>query len=85
MKKGDKVRLTSGGPVMTVKQYPYKIVDGAPVESKAECEWFDKEDQLHHSTFELDVLEEVQAYGAQHSISSRKRLSRDESLRTLNP
>lgn len=61
MKKGDKVRLKSGGPVMTVKQYPYKIVDGAPVESKAECEWFDKEDQLHHSTFELDVLEEVQA------------------------
>ncbi len=61
MKQGDKVRLKSGGPVMTVKQYPYKIVAGAPVESKAECEWFDKEDQLHHSTFELDVLEEVQA------------------------
>lgn len=60
MKKGDKVRLKSGGPVMTVKQYPYKLIDGTLVESKALCEWFDNDD-LHNSTFEIEVLDMIQA------------------------
>ena len=57
MKKGDKVRLKSGGPTMTVVEYPYKFIDGTTTEAKAKCEWFDSENKLKNSVFEVDALE----------------------------
>ena len=45
---------------MTVKQYPYKLIDGTLDENKALCEWFGNESKLHHDTFEVGVLDDVQ-------------------------
>jgi uncharacterized protein YodC (DUF2158 family) len=54
-KAGDKVRLVSGGPEMTVKwqnrlQYEGEIV---------ECQWFDKNDCLQKGQFSPDQLVEA--------------------------
>ena len=51
---GDKVRVKSGGPVMTVKKI------GEPAFRKGEtiwCDWFDDSGELKHATFSPDMLE----------------------------
>ena len=45
-KIGDVVRLKSGGPEMTVSQYPFKTVDGVEHEGQVECTWFDSENRF---------------------------------------
>lgn len=40
MKVGDVVQLNSGGPMMTVKQYPY-VEKKFTYEDRAKCIWFD--------------------------------------------
>lgn len=54
LKVGDVVRLKSGGPEMTVRSYPYSMMDGKD-DSKAECVWFE-EVKLHKSVFNVDEL-----------------------------
>jgi uncharacterized protein YodC (DUF2158 family) len=50
IKEGDKVRLKSGSPVMTVQE----ITDGGKL---ALCVWFDEKNQPQHLKFTLNTLE----------------------------
>ena len=47
MTKGDRVRLKSGGPLMTVAE-----VSGTSVM----CVWFDRTDAKHDEWFDIDLL-----------------------------
>lgn len=40
---GDVVKLKSGGPEMTVAQYPFKTMDGVECPDKVKCKWFNEE------------------------------------------
>jgi uncharacterized protein YodC (DUF2158 family) len=52
MKKGDRVRLKSGGPLMTVS-----IVTGSfPHERETNCEWFDASGNIHSDWFDPTLL-----------------------------
>jgi uncharacterized protein YodC (DUF2158 family) len=51
-KSGDKVRLPSGGPDMTVKVQVSKEFEGEIVV----CQWFDREGQLQNGEFAPDQL-----------------------------
>ena len=59
LKIGDVVRLKSGGPEMTVKQYPFKTVDGREHPDIADCEWFTVEGKLIHNAFNINELEMI--------------------------
>lgn len=59
IKKGDVVRLKSGGPAMTVSDYPVKDVDKKVNVGKVECTWFKEGRQLTHALFEEETLEPV--------------------------
>jgi uncharacterized protein YodC (DUF2158 family) len=49
---GDKVRLKSGGPIMTVKV-------GGTSRSMVICQWFDENGQLRQGRFDARELDEV--------------------------
>lgn len=57
IKKGDVVRLKSGGPQMTVSQYPVETIDKKVIDGKVECEWFNDEGRLTHSLFNVETIE----------------------------
>ena len=52
---GDKVRIKSGGPVMTVEN----IGDYTLYNPGAKCVWFDDKKKLQDSVFDVKVLEKV--------------------------
>jgi uncharacterized protein YodC (DUF2158 family) len=52
-KTGDKVKLASGGPEMTVKDYGQETITGS---FYVECQWFDKDHKLQTTVFEPDQL-----------------------------
>ena len=54
--EGDVVRLKSGGPTMVIKEYPAKNLEGQPMTTHAECEWFDNDGILKHSIFKIIEL-----------------------------
>ena len=61
-KTGEKVKLKSGGPTMTVQEYKTSISQELKrVESDAAvmCSWFDKNDIRHCERFEQDTLDLV--------------------------
>lgn len=51
LKVGAIVALKSGGPDMTVIEYPYM--------DKVKCTWFDKTDNLHEKVFLIANLEDA--------------------------
>jgi uncharacterized protein YodC (DUF2158 family) len=53
-KKGDLVRLKSGGPRMTVAGLGEGAIDGQRLVS---CTWFDQRNNPHSQAFDPDVLE----------------------------
>jgi len=58
---GDKVRLISGGPVMTVKKYKSVFsMDSSKGESETDvvCTWF-SQGSKHEATYHQDTLEFV--------------------------
>ena len=57
LKIGDVVRLKSGGPQMTISEYPIKLLQGKENCKEAKCDWFDGENHLHHGTFSIEILE----------------------------
>lgn len=59
IKKGDVVRLKSGGPNMTVSQYPVETIDKKIIDGMVECEWFNDERRLTHSLFDIETLEVI--------------------------
>lgn len=56
-KKGDIVTLKSGGPDMTIEEYPCSDM-GIKYDDKAKCVWFDGK-KVCRDTFYLDVLEKA--------------------------
>ncbi len=54
MKVGQTVQLNSGGPVMTVSNYPYCEL-GFTYDDRAECVWFENH-QLQKAVFPIDTL-----------------------------
>ena len=57
---GDVVRLKSGGPEMTVSEYPIKLIDGKENLKEAKCQWFNVKGKLSNSTFVIDTLEKTE-------------------------
>lgn len=57
LKVGDVVTLKSGGPQMTISEYPFKMIDGKDNYNIAECQWFNHDNQLTHSTFNVEMLD----------------------------
>ena len=58
-KKGDIVRLKSGGPKMTVEKYHVDIIGLGELresDSNVICKWFDNENKLVQSGFEQETL-----------------------------
>jgi uncharacterized protein YodC (DUF2158 family) len=51
-KAGDKVRLVSGGPEMTVHSQVTTEFEGESVH----CQWFDKEGKIHRDNFAPESL-----------------------------
>ena len=56
---GDVVRLKSGGPEMTVYEYPIKLIDGGENPKEVKCQWFDNDGKLSMHTFDIDALEKA--------------------------
>lgn len=57
IKVGTVVKLKSGGPNMTVKQYPLvTIPEGRENSSLADCEWFAEGGVLKHAVFSVDAI-----------------------------
>jgi len=48
-KKGDLVKLKSGGPKMTVEELWN--------DDELKCSWFDKDHKVQHATFSRDAVE----------------------------
>ena len=57
---GDVVRLKSGGPEMTVIDYPINIVGGGVNPQLAKCQWFNNDNKLSVHTFDIDALEKAE-------------------------
>lgn len=55
-KVGDVVQLKSGGLKMTVCQYPFKTLDGIEHTDRIVCTWFDNENHLKQSVFDVNEL-----------------------------
>ena len=58
LKVGAIVALKSGGPDMTVIEYPY-MENGIQYMDKVKCTWFDKTDNLHEKVFLIANLEDA--------------------------
>lgn len=58
-KDGDVVQLKSGGPKMTVRQCPFKTSEGVEYPDRAECTWFNDENHLKHSVFNVADLKKL--------------------------
>lgn len=56
LKQGDVVRLISGGPDMTVVEYPFTDIDGKKNGNIVKCQWFNNDKHLKHGTFEIETL-----------------------------
>ena len=41
---------------MVIKEYPAKNLEGQPMTTHAECEWFDNDGILKHSIFKIIEL-----------------------------
>ena len=54
---GEVVRLKSGGPEMTVKESPYRTIDGREHPEIVDCEWFTEKGVIKHKTFNIEELE----------------------------
>lgn len=59
LKVGDVVRLKSGGPEMTVIEFPLKIAHGENDSSRSICQWFDNDGKKSQGTFIVESLEKV--------------------------
>lgn len=59
LKIGEVVRLKSGGSDMTVREYPFKTIDGREHFEKVDCEWFTENGEIKHRTFNIEELETV--------------------------
>ncbi|WP_297554754.1 DUF2158 domain-containing protein [uncultured Alistipes sp.] len=55
-KIGDVVVLKSGGPKMTVSEYPIKMIDGSENHAQVQCKWFNEDNHLTQSIFHVDEL-----------------------------
>lgn len=56
-KIGDVVALKSGGPKMTVSEYPIKMIDGSENHTQVKCRWFNEDNHLMQNSFHVDELE----------------------------
>lgn len=56
LKQGDVVRLISGGPDMTVVEYPFTDISGNKYDNIVKCQWFNNDNYLKHDTFEINTL-----------------------------
>lgn len=56
-KIGDVVVLKSGGPKMTVSEYPIKMIDGSENYAQVQCKWFNDNNHLTKGSFYVDELE----------------------------
>lgn len=54
---GKVVKLKSCGPEMTIKEYPFKTIDGVEHSNQVVCEWFSSDEVLKHNTFYVEELE----------------------------
>jgi uncharacterized protein YodC (DUF2158 family) len=63
---GDKVRLVSGGPEMTVRGKHYDVYANRYSDSMIDCIWFAKnkvgKDEVHYCPFQLDELIKVEMH-----------------------
>ena len=55
-KIGDVVVLKSGGPKMTVSEYPIKMIDGSENHAQVQYKWFNEDNHLTQSIFHVDEL-----------------------------
>lgn len=58
LKVGDVVKLKSGGPEMTVCEYPFVLIDDSKDFGRANCDWF-VDGALKHGTFKIEELSKV--------------------------
>lgn len=56
---GDLVQLKSGGPEMTVCQYPFEDIDGNKYPNRIQCRWFDNEGKIKHLVFDISEIERL--------------------------
>lgn len=56
-KKGDVVRLKSGGPTMTIVDFSWNRTTDNPYTDRVECTWFDDKSNLKKDSFETILLE----------------------------
>ena len=61
--KGQKVRLKSGGPVMTISNTG-NFSMGSGIEDGALCVWFDDKNDVKEKVFDVSVLEEAADKGS---------------------
>jgi len=58
LKAGDRVRLGSGGALMTIERAEYRVAAGF-----AFCSWLDARDKIHRASIKTDALELVALKG----------------------
>ena len=58
-KIGDVVVLKSGGPKMTVSEYPIKMIDGSENYTQVQCKWFNEDNHLRHGMLNIDEIEKL--------------------------
>lgn len=58
-KIGDVVVLKSGGPKMTISEYPIKMIDGSENYTRIQCRWFNEDHHLRHGMFNIDEIEKL--------------------------
>ena len=58
-KIGDVVVLKSGGPEMTVSEYPIKMIDGSDNYARIQCRWVNEDHHLRHGMFNIDEIEKL--------------------------